>query len=123
MLLTKLVQGLGALSLVHLAVAADPLAPRAQDSQDSGYGVECWGCGKTVTEIYTETTTCIETETKTETTTCIETETETETEIRTATETETCTVTETKTRTATTTYENRETAKSACVCVCILTLC
>ena len=71
MLLTRLIQGLGALSLVHVAVAAEkPVFPRTNKTvesvggdhvEDTGYGAECFGCHKTVTRTKTETTTCFET--------------------------------------------------------------
>ncbi len=85
MLLTKLVQGLGALSLAHLAFAAeDPLDRR---TNDDSYDPLCWGCPKsTVTKTASATATATVTVTKTAspivrtvTTTCTETETKTRT--------------------------------------------
>ena len=83
MLLTKLAQGLGALSLVHLAFAAeDPLDRR---TNDDGFDPLCWGCPKsTVTKTASATATVTVTKTaspivRTVTTTCTETETKTRT--------------------------------------------
>ncbi len=84
MLLTKLVQGLGALSLAHLAFAAeDPLERR---TNDDGFDPLCWGCPKsTVTKTASATATVTVTKTasatviRTVTTTCTETETKTRT--------------------------------------------
>jgi hypothetical protein len=64
MLLSKLIQGLGALSLAHLAFAEDPLYPRTNETekggeghgaQGGGYEAQCWGCGKTKTVTETKT--------------------------------------------------------------------
>lgn len=79
MLLTKLIQGLGALSLAHFALAEEQLHRRTEEHGGGDYEAQCWGCWKTVTH----------TETKTHTAT----ETKTHTDIK----TETCTVTETRT--------------------------
>lgn len=83
MLLTKLVQGLGALSLAHLAFAAeDPLNRR---TNDGGFDPLCWSCPKsTVTKTASATATVTVTKTasaivRTVTTTCTETETRTRT--------------------------------------------
>jgi hypothetical protein len=73
MLLTKLIQGLGALSLAHLAFAVEePLWRRTNetgnteegnqvDSNGDYYTPECWNCWKTKTVTCTEikTTTCL----------------------------------------------------------------
>ena len=81
MLLTKLVQGLGALSLAHLAFAAeDPLDRR---TNDDSFDPLCWACPKsTVTRTASATATVTVTKTasvRTVTTTCTETETRTRT--------------------------------------------
>ncbi len=68
MLLTKLIQGLGALSLVHLAVAQDHLL---DERTDEHLDPLCWGCPKTGTVTVTKTAT------KTATETCTVTETKT----------------------------------------------
>jgi hypothetical protein len=76
MLLTRLIQGLGALSLAHLAIATEGHFPKANKTEEShgadtveggGYDVECWGCGKTKTVTQTEwhTKTVTDTETAT----------------------------------------------------------
>ena len=69
MLLPKLVRGLAALSLAHVAFAADkPLYPRTNESeadsgegpevQAAGFGGHCWKhCYKTVTETEKHTST------------------------------------------------------------------
>lgn len=74
MLLTRLIQGLGALSLAHLAVAAESPLDRRTDEH---YEPECWGCWKTVTvtKPYTVKETVTKTHTSTET--CYETVTRT----------------------------------------------
>jgi len=85
MLLTKLIQGLGALSLAHFALAEEQLYPRTEETggghgvQDTNYEAQCWGCWKTVTHTETKTRTATETKTHSDT------------------KTETCTVTETRT--------------------------
>jgi hypothetical protein len=77
MLLTKLIQGLGALSLAHFALAEERLYPRTDETegghgvQDTNYEAQCWGCWKTVTHTETKT----HTDTKTETCTVTETKT------------------------------------------------
>ncbi len=48
MLLTKLLQGLGALSLAHFALAAEGPLDRRTDG-DGDYNPLCWGCPKTAT--------------------------------------------------------------------------
>lgn len=89
MLLTRLIQGLGALSLAHLAIATEAHFPKKNETgesdgpnkgPDGGYDTECWGCGKTktVTLVQTKTYTETKTKTKTETTTCTETKTKTQ---------------------------------------------
>lgn len=67
MLLTRLIQGLGALSLVQSAIAAETSesgkSPEGEQVQDDGYHAEFWWWKKTVT------VTCTVTETDTATTT------------------------------------------------------
>jgi hypothetical protein len=69
MLLTKLIRGLGALSLLHVAVAQDHLL---DERTEEHYDPLCWGCPKstvtrTQTKTYTATsvTTCTVTATQT----------------------------------------------------------
>ena len=78
MLLTKLVQGLGALSLAHLAFAAeDPLDRR---TNDDSFDPLCWGCPKsTVTKTASATATATVVDTETATATVVDTETATAT--------------------------------------------
>jgi hypothetical protein len=73
MLLTRLIQGLGALSLVHLAIATEAHFPKKNETgesdgpnkvPDGGYDTECFGCCKTKTVTHTKTHT--ETKTKTQ---------------------------------------------------------
>ena len=76
MLLTRLIQGLGALSLVHLAIATEAHFPKKNETgesdgsnkvPDGGYDTECFGCCKTKTVTLVQTKTHTKTETKTET--------------------------------------------------------